>query len=152
MKKYDLFSGLFLILLSVGTCVMAYRLRLGDMYTPGPGLIPFGVAVLLGLMSLGLILKSLFQILKGSQEKKAFKGIDWKRVILVLGALFGYGFAFNSLGFRICTFLLMVLLLGVVGRQRWWLTFVISFLTVVCTYLIFVVWLDCPFPTGPFGI
>ena len=152
MRRYDFLSGLFLLLLSAGTCMMAYRLGLGDVHNPGPGLIPIGVAALLFLMSVGLVLRSLFEVIKGHQEKEVFKGVEWKRVILVLASLLGYGIAFNVLGFPICTFLLMVFLLGAVGHQKWWLTIVISFLTVLCAYLIFVVWLECPFPKGPFEI
>jgi hypothetical protein len=151
MRQYDFLSGFFLMILSVGTCFIAHRLGPGNIHNPGPGLIPFGVAVILLLMSLGLILRSFFEAIKGPQ-KKVFKGVDWKRVVLVLGSLLGYGIAFNFLGFPICTFLLMILLLGVVGRKKWWLTLFISLFTVLCTYLIFVVWLECPFPKGPFGI
>jgi len=46
----------------------------------------------------------------------------------------------------------MLVLLGVVSRKKWWLTLTISILTVVSAYLIFVAWLGCQFPTGPFGI
>ena len=132
--------------------MMVYRLGLGEVTNPGPGLIPLEIAGLLGLMSLGLCLKGLFQIIKGYKEKEAFKGIAWERVILVLVSLLGYGIVFNFLGFPICTFLLMILLLRWVGHQKWWFTLSISLFTVVCAYLIFVVWLDCPFPSGPFGI
>jgi hypothetical protein len=152
MRRYDFLPGLFLMILSAGTCFIALRLGLGNIHNPGPGLIPIGVAAILFLMSLGLILRSFFEAIKGPQGKEVFKGMEWKRVILVLGSLLGYGIAFNTLGFNICTFLLMVLLLGVVGHQKWWLTLVISLFTVVCTHLIFVAWLECPFPKGPFGI
>lgn len=152
MKNYDFLSGIFLMILSIGACLMAYRLRLGNISNPGAGLIPFGVAALLGLMSIGLSLRSLFEVTKEYQERQVFKGIDWRRVLLVLCALLGYGIAFNFLGFRICTFLLMILLLGVVGHQKWWFTITGSFFIVLFAYLIFVIWLGCPFPKGPFGI
>ena len=140
------------MILSVGVCLKAYQLRLGNISNPGAGLIPFGVAALLFLMSIGLWLKSLLEVKKGYQERQVFKGIQWGRVVLVLCALLGYGIAFNFLGFHICTFLLMILLLGVVGHLKWWLTITISLVTVFCSYLIFEAWLGCPFPRGPFGI
>jgi len=152
LKIYDFYSGIFLTMLSIATCIFSYRLGLRDIRNPGPGLIPFGVAGLLGLMSMGLLFRSLFGIIKGSQSRAVFKGVKWKRVVLALCGLLGYGITFNFLGFRLCTFFLMVLLLGVVGRQKWWLTFTISILTVIGAYLIFVVLLGCPFPTGPLGI
>jgi putative tricarboxylic transport membrane protein len=152
MKRYDFGSGLFLLLLSVGTCLMSYRLGLGDVHNPGPGLIPFGAAAILGLMSIGLCIRSSFKMKKEYQERRLFRGIDWRRVVLVLCALIGFGIVFNSLGFPICTFLLMIFLLGAVGHQRWWFTLVISLLTVFCAYIIFIVWLECPFPKGFLGI
>lgn len=140
------------MILSLGICMMAFRLGLGDIHNPGPGLIPLGTASLLGLMSIGLSIRSLFEATKASQEEEVFKGVRWGRVILVIFALLGYGISFNFLGFRICTFLLMILLLGVVTRRKWWLTLTISFFIVLCAYLIFDVLLGCPFPKGPFGI
>lgn len=152
MRSYYFYVGLFLLVLSVGTCILSYQLGLGDMHNPGPGFLPFGVATILGLMSIGLSLRSLFEVVQESQKREVFKGIEWRKVILVFGVLLGYGIGFNLLGFRICAFLLMILLLRVVGRRKWWLSLIISFFTVLFAYLIFVVWLGSPFPTGPFGI
>jgi putative tricarboxylic transport membrane protein len=152
VKIYDVCSALFLAILSMGTCILAYRLRLGSIHNPGAGLIPFGVAALLGLMSIGLLLRGLFRSTGGSQSEGAFKGVKWRGVVLTLCGLLGYGAAFHTLGFRLSTFFLMLLLIGGVGRQTWWLAFTVSLFTVVCAHLIFVVWLGCPFPAGPLGI
>ena len=152
MRKYDLVSGLFFLFLGVATCAMAYRLKLGTVREPGAGLIPFGVAALLGLMSIGLSVRSLLGVSKPYQEKEVSKRIEWGRMVLVLFALVGYGITFNFLGFHICTFLLMILLLGVGGRLKWWLTVTVSLIIAFCSYVIFEAWLNCPFPRGPFGI
>jgi putative tricarboxylic transport membrane protein len=152
LKIYDVYSALFLTILSMGTCILAYRLRLGSIRNPGAGLIPFGVAALLGLMSIGLLLRGLFRSTGGSQSDGVFKGVKWRGVVLTLCGLLGYGAAFHILGFRLSTFFLMLLLIGGVGRKKWWLAFTVSLFTVVCAYLIFVVWLGCPFPAGPLGI
>ncbi len=152
MKIYDLYSGIFLVVISIVTCLLSYRLGLGEIHNPGPGLIPFGVASVLFLMSLGLIIRCITERIKGPLGGQAFKDVSWQRVILVLISLLGYGVGFNRLGFSICTFLLIIFLLGVVGRQRWWLAILASILTVVISYFIFVVWLEVPFPKGPFGI
>jgi putative tricarboxylic transport membrane protein len=152
LKIYDVYSALFLTILSTGTCILAYRLRLGSIYNPGAGLIPFGVATLLGLMSIGLLLRGLFRSTDGSQREGVFKGVQWRGVVLTLCGLLGYGVAFPILGFRLSTFFLVLLLTGGVGRQKWWLAVTVSLFTVVCAYLIFVVWLGCPFPAGLLGI
>lgn len=152
MKRYDLYSGIFLVVISIVTCLLSYRLGLGEIHNPGPGLIPFGVASVLFLMSLGLIIRCITEGIKRPLKGQAFKDVSWQRVILVLISLLGYGVGFNRLGFSICTFLLIIFLLGVVCRQRWWLAILASILTVVISYFIFVVWLEVPFPKGPFGI
>jgi putative tricarboxylic transport membrane protein len=152
MKTYDFVPGLFLLGVSGGTCIMAYRLGWGDIHNPGPGLIPFGVAVLLGLMSAGLCIRSLVEAARGDQGKGIFEGIAWRKIIIALCGLLGYAFFFTFLGFRISTFLLMILFLGAVSRMKWRWTFLIALITAVGAYLIFEAWLGCPFPTGPFGI
>lgn len=152
LKIYDIYSALFLTALSGVTCLLAYRLGLGSIHNPGAGLIPLGVAALLGVMSIGLLLRGLLKSTVGSQQEGVFQGVAWRGVVLTLCGLLGYGAVFNRLGFRLSTFFLMLLLVGGVGRQTWWSTLAVSFFTVVFAYLIFVVWLRCPFPVGPLGI
>lgn len=152
MKRYDLFSGLFLLLVSLGACWIAYRLRIGSLRTPGPGFLPFGVAALLGFMSMGLLIKVIFQRLPATGGDQAWRGIRWKTILLVLGSLVGYGMGLEALGFTVCTFLFLVVLFGVVGGKKWWWTMITSTLVVGTTYLIFVTWLGCEFPRGFFGI
>ena len=152
MRKYDLISGLFLLAVAVVMCLMAYRLGFDNIHNPGPGLIPFGVAALLGLMSAGLCVRGLVEVTRGDQEQGVFKGIAWGKIIIALCGLIGYAIFFNFLGFRISTFLLMVLFLGAVSEMKWRWVLLTSLITVVCAYLIFVTWLGCLFPTGPFGI
>lgn len=148
MNKYDSLSGLFLMAASIGTCIMAHRLGLGNIGTPGSGLIPFGIAALLGLMSIGMVLKNLPLVIRAHEKNRLFKGIRWKTLVLVLSTLLGYGIALNTLGFIFCTFLLMMFLLGMVGRKKWWWTLSFSIFITVVAYIIFVVWLSCEFPRG----
>ncbi len=152
MRRYDVISGLFLLTVAVVTCLMANRLGFDNIHNPGPGLIPFGVAALLGLMSVGLCIRSLLGRSREGREQGVFANIAWGKIIIALCGLIGYGIFFNFLGFRISTFLLMVLLLGAVSRMKWVWALLTSLITVICAYLIFVTWLGCLFPTGPFGI
>ncbi len=143
MWKRDLFSGLFLLLLSVGACIKAIQLDLGNAETPGPGFIPFGIAGILGLMSLYLCLRGALQ----AGGRPAEWG-DWKKPILVLVLLTAYAALFQPLGFLVLTFLLMVLLLWAVGRQRLLRSLTVSALTVVCAHLLFVFLFQLPLPGG----
>ena len=148
MRNYNLFSGLFLAFLSIGTCAKAYRLGLGTGSHPGPGLIPFAIAFLLGLMSIHLCVRGAFQMVRGYKEKEAFKHVGWRKAMLALVILAGYGAFFNLLGFPLATFIFMISLLWIVGRQSLRLSFFVSLLTVACAYTLFVVLFELPFPKG----
>ena len=152
MKRRDFYPGLFLAAVSGAACILSCRLGFGSIRNPGPGLIPFGVAGLLGLMSVGLLVRGLPGAKSGPGDEAVLTGVAWGRGLLVLCGLLGYGLTFEILGFRLCTFFLMILLLGAVGRQKWWVILSVSVLTVLFAHFIFVVWLGCPFPTGPFRI
>jgi hypothetical protein len=153
VKKHDYVWGLFFLFTGVSACVMAQKLKIGSVREPGAGLVPCGAAALLGLMSLGLILKTLLKKRSARHDSEAvLKGLAWGRMAAVLCALVVYGLALEVLGFHICTFLLMVVLLGAIGRRKWWSTFTISLLTVICVYAIFEAWLGCPFPKGVIGL
>jgi hypothetical protein len=148
MWNYNLFSGIFLTVLSGGACVRAYRLGLGSGANPGPGFIPFAIAALLGLMSIYLGLRGLIQVVKGYKEKKAFKEVGWGKALFVLILLSGYGAFFNFLGFPFATFVFMMALIWLVGQQKLRLSLTVSVLTVACSYVLFVVLFDLPLPRG----
>jgi len=152
VKTNDFVSGLVLFIICAGICIMAYGLGLGEVHDPGPGFLPFGISALLGLMALGLSLKSLIKDPETKQKNAGSRNIRWGILILVLGGLLCYGIFFKILGFNICTFLLLILLLKTVGGKKWTITISFSFITALCAYLIFVVWLNCQFPRGFWGI
>jgi putative tricarboxylic transport membrane protein len=148
MTNRDVLSGIFLLLLSIATCTMAYRLGLGSGNNPGPGFAAFGIAFLLGLMSASLCLKGSFRAIKNHGKSEAFKKSPWKEPTLILVLLSAYGIFLNALGFSVSTFLLMTLLVWGAGRQRLRLALTVSILTVVSAYLLFVVALGLPLPAG----
>ncbi len=131
----------------MGACMIAYRLGLGSGNNPGPGFAGFGIAFLLGLMSITLCLKGVFQAIKDHGKTEAVKDLPWKP-ILILVILVGYGVFFNFLGFAVSTFLLMMLLVWAVGRRRLRLALAVSSLTVASAYLLFVIALGLPLPAG----
>jgi putative tricarboxylic transport membrane protein len=148
MRNYNLFSGLFLTALSIGASVKAYFLGLESASSPGPGLIPFAISALLGLMSIYLCLRGVIQVASGYEEKEAFKGVGWRKAMLILIILTGYAAFFNFLGFPFATFIFMMSLLWMVGRQTLRLSLTVSLLTVGCAYVLFIVLFDLPLPRG----
>ncbi len=147
MGKRDLISGAFLTALSIYVCMMAYRLGLGTGSTPGAGFAGFGIAFLLGLMSIGMMIKGFIRIGK-AREAAAVPPIKWRMPLLILTILSGYGAFFRFLGFPLSTFILMVLLVWVVGRRRFTVALLVSILTVAFSYALFVTALGLPLPLG----
>jgi hypothetical protein len=148
MRTRDLISAPLLILVSIGTCIMAYRLGLGSGSSPGPGFAAFGIASLLGLMSVYLFVKALIQSLREGKRPEEVPRIAWSKPMLILVTLAGYGMFLNTLGFPFCTLLLMMLLVCVFGRQRLRLAVTVSILTVFSSYALFVMGLGLPLPMG----
>jgi hypothetical protein len=67
--------------------------------------------------------------------------------MMALSALF-----FNSLGYPLIAFLLMVALLKILGMKRWPINILWSLATAAASYFLFVQWLKIPLPKGWFGI
>ncbi len=128
---------------------MAYRLGIGEGSNPGPGFAAFGMASLLGILSLGLIVKNLLPA-RGRMEKnqEATRRWAWGKTLLVLLILAGFGAFFSTLGLPLSTFLLMLLLVWIVGRQKLKIAFATALLTAGFAYLLFVVLLRLPVSPG----
>jgi hypothetical protein len=148
VRRRDLISGTFLILLSLGTCIMAYQLGLGTGGNPGAGFAAFGIAFLLGLMSVFMWAKALVRKFKDSKNGEEAPAIMWGKPVLILLILAAYGVPFNFLGFPLSTFLLMTVLVWIMGRQRLPVALIVSILTVASSYALFVVALRLPLPMG----
>ncbi len=148
MGARDLTSGLFLVVISIVTCIMAYRLGLGSGSNPGAGFAAFGIAGLLGLMSLYLVVKGLVQMVRKRDKEEALPAILWKKPVLILVVLATYGVFFDSLGFPLSTFMLMMLLIWAFGRRKLTLALFVSIITATSSYALFVTALGLPLPLG----
>jgi len=71
-----------------------------------------------------------------------------RRVLYVIGILFVYRFSLPVLGFPLSTFFLFIILLKIVGGQRWLPTLGWSVAITSASYLIFMRVFAVPFPTG----
>jgi hypothetical protein len=147
----DKTSSLFWLFVAIVVSVGAFRLGLGNFRAPSIGFMPFGAAVLLGLLSIVSFLQA---VAKEKTAKKAppFRGTLWLRVVFAFAALLAYAQAIPLIGYNITTFLLMTFLFWIVERQNVWKVVVYALLTTGITYYVFSKWLNCQFPLGPFGV
>jgi len=151
MTTHYRMGSIFWLMVGIYVAIGAYQLDLGELNEPGPGLIFFGAAVILIIFSI-IDLSGIFtrQSQKDNQES-IWGGTQWKRLLLVLGALWAYVFLFNILGFILSTFLLMVFLLKAVEPTKWWIAILSSLSILLISYGVFNLWLKVPFPSGILG-
>ena len=151
MRKADRISGIFWLIFGVIITIKSYRLGLGKVIEPGPGFLFFWAGIVLGIMSLVIILGSFDRKKAGEPDKPILGGISFKKIILVLAAVFLYALLIETLGFILVTVLLFVFILGVVERKRWFFTVLSSFIVTSAAYLVFKTWLQTQLPAGILG-
>ena len=149
MKKYPIYVIVFWLALGIFVSAYSYyKLSLGKLHNPGPGLMPFLLGLLFSIISFYLLINSLF---KRNREEETLKGgqgqINLRKVILVLVSLFFYGLFLETLGFLIVTLITMTILFWTMGFVRWRSLGVASCLTVLVTYFLFT-YLGVRFPAG----
>ncbi len=148
MKGRDIVSGLFWVAVSIFACLEALSVGVGSFSRPGSGFLPFWSAVVIGGFGAILILKSCLRKTPVEKKLPLWKGLRWGKVIVVLATLSVYTIFLTRIGYLIATFLLMVVLFGIVERPRVWTQVLTALITVVATYLVFYVWLDIQLPKG----
>jgi len=156
VKKYQFIPTLFWIGLSLFVMFFSYRLGLEDktglegIHNPGPGLMPFIVALSLLFISLYLLIRPLLK--KSAQGKtirivkEEMKNPNYGKMILVLACLFGYAFLLEPLGYLVTTCLALLLLFKGMG-VKWGSALFASLTTTLVTYFVFT-YLGLLFPEG----
>ena len=142
----DGMSALVLLALALSICIGSLAtLSYGNYSRPGPGFLPFWTGVLIGLMSLGLLVKSIWQ--GGGSGGKFFQG-SFRKPLFALLALIVYGLLFVILGYFICNFLFMIFMILLMEKKRWYVALGSGLITALAIYVVFSVWLQVPLPRG----
>jgi putative tricarboxylic transport membrane protein len=142
MKKVDKSALVFLViglLIILGT----RNLRTGSFSSPGPGLFPLCIGMLLVLFS-----GTSFFVSNPEKLPKLSWALMPRPVLYVIGILFVYRFSLPVLGYSLSTLFLFIFLLKIVGGQRWLPTLVWSVVITAASALLFIQGLGVLFPVG----
>lgn len=150
MTKYDRMSTLFFVGLAIAIGVESIRLGPHSFSDPGPGLIPLGAGLLLGISSLLVFARTFGSSSRGDAPKKTIR-FSWN-TISALASMVAFGFLVNLLGFLTVTFVWIGFLCRWIGRMGWKATIITSVATTFFTWLLFVYFLELRFPRGIFGV
>jgi putative tricarboxylic transport membrane protein len=154
LKRDEIVVGIVIFLFGAVTTFLSLKMPIGTFRMGGTGLFPLCLGILLMILSGTFILKIFFQGKEGQVKKGASieSSASPMQLILFLGTMALATLFFNQLGYPLTSFLLMVALLRILGIKRWGLNILISVVTAVGSYFLFVKWLDIPMPKGWIGI
>ena len=148
IEKWNRVSGYFLLAIGVITAWSSTSLSMGKFRHPGPGFLPFSLALILILLSLALILENRT---KGGPSKPFWPERTWLRPLLGVIIFTLYAFFLGYIGFILTTFLFLVIWMWVIERIRWVTILSISVGVTAVLYFIFEYFLEVPLPTGFFS-
>lgn len=152
MKYAHIISGIFWLAIGLLLSLWSTRYQIGNFVQPGPGLYPLLLGVLLILFALVL----LGQAIKSSpllQKVQPFSlSGGWKRVAYAVLILLLAAFFFETIGYLLTFFLLVMLLMAGEGWKSWRKIVLVAFLSALGVYLVFVLLLKQPLPRGFLGV
>jgi putative tricarboxylic transport membrane protein len=154
LKKDEAIGGIVIFLFGAVTTFLSLKMPIGTFRMAGTGMFPLILGIILMVLSGPFILNILFRGTEGQVKKEApiESSASPIQLILFLGAMVLATLFFNQLGYPLTSFLLMVALLRILGIKRWGLNILISVVTAVGSYFLFVKWLDIPMPKGWIGL
>ena len=153
LKKIKLNGeGVFsLFIMLVGVIWAINGIRLGfwvdAIHSPGSGLFPFIVGIILITLSTLIFIKSL----NGLVEEKKMSVRERKTLLVILGAVVLFMISFNLLGTFVTLAIGLFLWFKLIAKYSWIKTIIGTICIAAAIYGIFVVWLSVPFPKF-FGI
>jgi putative tricarboxylic transport membrane protein len=118
---------------------------MGRVKHPGPGFLPFGLALCLIGLSLALIIKSWK---RDSSSTPFWPHRTWLRPLLGVLIFVFYALVIQRLGFLLSTFSFLIIWTRLIERVRWRTLIGISIGTTAALYFIFVFFLEVPLPRG----
>jgi putative tricarboxylic transport membrane protein len=146
VKSWQRVAGVFLLVVS-GVVIQqsVWVLRLFDRGQPGSGFMPFGLGVILAVLSTLIILTH-----RGPDEKRTpfWEAKAWLRPLLAIVIMGAYIVAFDDLGAVTSVVILVTAWLLILEKKRVVVAAGTGLLTGLVVYLVFERLLMTPFPRG----
>ena len=150
MDRKHIISGSFWLAFSIFVAVTAFDLGLGTLSRPGSGFIFFWSAVGLGILSVIVIIKNVFQKGEAIPCTDLWKGLHWRKTFFAIAILFIYTLMLEGLGFVLSTLILMIVLFGI-GISSHRVVIVSALITTIVSVIVFRHFLEVRLPRGLFG-
>jgi putative tricarboxylic transport membrane protein len=146
--RADAGSGLLLLLLAAYVMREAVELELGTPTNPGSGFMIFGAGAALGVLSLHQLIRAL----RARRAERAGAGerepLRWGRIVVVILVTIAYILALRTVGYLLCTFVLLTVLFQVLERGGWVTRTIGAAAASLATYVLFAKLLQLNLPKG----
>ncbi len=122
---------------------------MGPINTPGPGFFPLVIGGVLSLLSIILLVRTLWAE-TGLEGKINFwkEKRSWEKVLSSLLGLIFYLILLNYLGYLLTTFLFIIYLLKFIGKKGWLASTLMAILIAASSYILFQTGLGVSLPKG----
>ncbi|MCC6778867.1 MAG: tripartite tricarboxylate transporter TctB family protein [Hyphomicrobiales bacterium] len=143
MSRQDFVGGLVIIAVAIFAFWQGSDLPMGSLEGMGPGMLPRGLAVALGLLGALLAVNAAFE------DGPALDRWSLRGPVLVLGAMLAFGIAVRPLGLAVAGPLAIVVAACASDEVRWGETLVFGALMTVFCIGLFKLALGLPIPLAP---
>ena len=149
MRTHDLTSSAILFLLGLFVLLYAPQFDLGRLGAPGPGFMPFLAGLIICIFSAITFLSGFLS--KPVEAQKIWANIEFRKLIFTVLMLMVYTLLLKEIGFIICTFFLILLLMRYAGSNTWFISILGGAMSSILSYLLFETWLRAQLPWGILG-
>jgi len=152
MKKAEMITGVFLLVLSGLVVWQALEMPPSATFGPGAGFLPFWLGILLAVLATILFVSAWRREMTAKEDAPVFPGKQALFTIaLVLSALGGYILLIEVVGYVVDTFLFVLFLVKVVEREKWPLALMLAVATTAGLFITFQILLKITLPSNMFG-
>jgi putative tricarboxylic transport membrane protein len=145
----DFFQGLLWLFIGLAVVYFSSRYTIGTPSDPGPGALPFGLGLVLVLLSVILLFQS-FRSKERQNEKHLPFGPKCLKVFAIILFLGLVTLTLESVGYLLSVFLMITVSMLIMEPRRWFSALFLGAIASYSSYLIFDVWLKVQLPEGLF--
>jgi putative tricarboxylic transport membrane protein len=150
MRRADQITGIVMLVFSLIIAYTSWQMPQRVEFSPGMGFLPFWLAVIMAVLSVLLLFDASMR--KGASAGNPFPAPQaLMNVVLVIAGLGIYIAVLDTVGFAVSTILYIAFLLGIVQKERWLKTAIVSLLSTGGLYVVFEILLEVKLPENVYG-
>ena len=154
MNRNDVCGGILMLVFGSLTTYLSLNMPIGTFRAAGPGLFPLCLGLMLMLLAGSFTLRIFLQNRQVQETKMASpKTVGRAKPVIGFIAVIGAAGGFlEYMGYAPTAFLIVLALLQILEKKRWRWNLLIALSSAAVSHLVFVWWLQVPFPQGWLGM